>query len=70
MSLKISSSRRRETTPSSELRAEPDDLESTARPTEANSRPRSTVEKMPTESELEEFFAAAEKDVQKRFAEK
>uniref|UniRef100_A0A2N9H7J1 Cyclin-dependent kinase inhibitor n=1 Tax=Fagus sylvatica TaxID=28930 RepID=A0A2N9H7J1_FAGSY len=61
---------RRETTPSSELRAEPDDLESTARPTEANSRPRSTVEKMPTESELEEFFAAAEKDVQKRFAEK
>ncbi|KAJ9670770.1 hypothetical protein PVL29_026976 [Vitis rotundifolia] len=61
---------RRETTPSSELRAESDDLESTARPSEANYHHRSTVEKMPSESELEEFFAAAEKDVQKRFSEK
>nr|XP_023923471.1 cyclin-dependent kinase inhibitor 7-like [Quercus suber]POE96832.1 cyclin-dependent kinase inhibitor 3 [Quercus suber] len=56
---------RRETTPSSEL-------ESTARPTPASTRRRSTVEKsiMPTESELEEFFSAAEKDLQKRFKEK
>ncbi|KAG2719825.1 hypothetical protein I3843_02G005100 [Carya illinoinensis] len=63
---------RRETTPSSEPRAESANLESTARPTEANSRPRSTVEKrkMPTESEIEEFFADAEKDLQKRFVEK
>ncbi|XP_028760479.1 cyclin-dependent kinase inhibitor 7-like [Neltuma alba] len=41
-----------------------------ARPTEANSRCISTVQKMPTEQELEEFFAAAESDIQKRFAEK
>ncbi|GMI66008.1 hypothetical protein HRI_000270000 [Hibiscus trionum] len=61
---------RRETTPSSELRAEPEDLDSTWRPSEANSRRRSTVEKMPTEAELEEFFAASEKRVKKQFAEK
>ncbi|KAA8531709.1 hypothetical protein F0562_006574 [Nyssa sinensis] len=61
---------RRETTPSSELQAESDDLESTAKPSEANSRRRSSVEKMPSETELEEFFAAAEKDIQKQFAEK
>ncbi|XWS41928.1 hypothetical protein CRYUN_Cryun17cG0124400 [Craigia yunnanensis] len=61
---------RRETTPSSELQAEPEDLDSTSSPSEANSRPRSTVEKMPTEAELEKFFAAAEKKLQKQFAEK
>uniref|UniRef100_A0A5B7C4V0 Cyclin-dependent kinase inhibitor n=1 Tax=Davidia involucrata TaxID=16924 RepID=A0A5B7C4V0_DAVIN len=61
---------RRETTPTSELQAESDELESTARPTEANSRRRSSAEKMPSETELEEFFAAAEKDIQKRFTEK
>ncbi|KAK9990602.1 hypothetical protein SO802_025587 [Lithocarpus litseifolius] len=56
---------RRETTLSSEL-------ESTERPNPASTRRRSTVEKriMPTESELEEFFSAAEKDLQKRFKEK
>ncbi|KAF3974855.1 hypothetical protein ACB098_02G165400 [Castanea mollissima] len=56
---------RREATPSSEL-------ESTASPTPASTRRRSTVEKsiMPTESELEEFFSTAEKDIQKRFKEK
>ncbi|XWS29861.1 hypothetical protein CRYUN_Cryun24cG0066300 [Craigia yunnanensis] len=58
------------TTPSSQLRAEPEDLDSTSRPSEANSRRRSTVEKMPTEAELEEFFAAAEKKLQKKFAAK
>jgi len=63
---------RRETTPSSELRAESDDLDSTARPTEANSSCRSAAEKKqkPTQSEIEEFFADAEKDMQKRFMEK
>ncbi|XVE82775.1 hypothetical protein DITRI_Ditri16bG0032800 [Diplodiscus trichospermus] len=66
----FSSRERREPTPSSELRAEPEDLDSTSRPSEANSRRRSTVEKMPTEAELEEFFAVAEKKLQKRFAEK
>ncbi|KAF8405052.1 hypothetical protein HHK36_009949 [Tetracentron sinense] len=59
---------RRETTPSSDLRAESDDLESTARPSEANSRHRSTAEKMPSEAEINAFFSAAEKDEQKRFA--
>ncbi|KAE8672608.1 Cyclin-dependent kinase inhibitor 6 [Hibiscus syriacus] len=57
---------RRETTPSSEH----EDLDSTSRPSEANSRRRSTVGKMPTGAELEEFFAAAEKNVKKQFAEK
>lgn len=49
---------------SSELRGNSQELESV----ETNSRRRSsTAQKMPTESELEEFFAAAEKDIQKRF---
>ncbi|XP_042507343.1 cyclin-dependent kinase inhibitor 1-like [Macadamia integrifolia] len=61
----------RETTPSSELRAESGDLESTARPSAvANSRYRSTDVRMPTETELDEFFSAAEKKEQKRFADK
>ncbi|OMP02043.1 Cyclin-dependent kinase inhibitor [Corchorus olitorius] len=66
----FSSRERRETTPTSELRAEPEDLDSTSRPSEASSRRRSTVEKMPTEAELEEFFVAAEKKLQKQFTEK
>lgn len=68
----MASSGRRERTPSSEFRAESDDLESMARPTEANSSCRSAAEKMqkPTQSEIEEFFADAEKDMQKRFTEK
>lgn len=58
-------------TPSSKLREESDDVESAAKPTVVDSHSRSAVaEKMPSESELEEFFAAAEKDIQKRFAEK
>ncbi|CAK9166482.1 unnamed protein product [Ilex paraguariensis] len=61
---------RREATPASELQVESGELESTATPSEANSLRRLTVEKMPSESELEEFFAAAEKDIQKRFTEK
>lgn len=62
----------KETTPSSEARAEkPENLDSTSStPSEANSRRRSTVEKMPTEAEIEEFFSAAEKKLHKEFAEK
>ena len=38
---------------------------------ETNSqRPTPTAQNMPTELELEEFFAAAEKDIQKRFQDK
>ncbi|XP_022740276.1 cyclin-dependent kinase inhibitor 7-like isoform X2 [Durio zibethinus] len=66
----FSSRERRETTPSSELGPEPEDLDSTSRPSEANSHRRSTVEMMSTEAELEEFFATAEKKLQKQFAEK
>ena len=61
---------RRETTSSSEFRVESDDLESTTKPLVANHRHISIVEKMPSESELEEFFAAVEKEVQKRFSKK
>ncbi|XP_052205312.1 cyclin-dependent kinase inhibitor 7-like [Diospyros lotus] len=66
----FNSDERRETTASSEVQVESGDLESTARPSEANSRRRSSAAKMPSEIELEEFFAAAEKDLQKRFREK
>ncbi|MBA0788003.1 hypothetical protein Gotri_027474 [Gossypium trilobum] len=38
--------------------------------THFSSSERSTVEKMPTEAELEEFFAPAEKKLQKQFADK
>ncbi|GAB4846995.1 hypothetical protein Ancab_026007 [Ancistrocladus abbreviatus] len=73
-SMHLHSGERRETTPSSEsLAAElSDDLDSssTLSPSEANSRLRSTVHKMPPNSEIEEFFTAAEKDIQKRFIEK
>ncbi|KAI8542174.1 hypothetical protein RHMOL_Rhmol08G0118300 [Rhododendron molle] len=58
---------RRETTPSSENQAESGDLGPMARPTEANS---SSAGVMPSEIELDEFFAAAEKDIQKRFTDK
>ncbi|KAJ4963539.1 hypothetical protein NE237_023478 [Protea cynaroides] len=64
------SDRRREKTPSSEFRAESGDLESTARPAEANSRHRSRAKKMPTEAEIEDFFSAAEREQQKLFADK
>lgn len=58
----------RETILSSEIKVE---LESTPRPQHAKSRRRlSTEPKMPSEVDLDEFFAAAEKDLHKRFAEK
>ncbi|XVF61147.1 hypothetical protein PTKIN_Ptkin08bG0106000 [Pterospermum kingtungense] len=62
----------RETTQSSELPAEEPEnqLDSTSTPLEANSRRRSTVEKMPSEAELEQFFGALEEKPQKEFAEK
>ncbi|KAL7135533.1 hypothetical protein ABFS83_11G103600 [Erythranthe nasuta] len=68
-----SDSRERETTPLSDA-AEPDsagELESTAKPRERNTCRRSTAaEKMPSEAELEEFFAAAENNLHKRFTDK
>lgn len=60
----------KEKTPSSELQSESGELESTARPHEVSSRRRPEAEKMPSEAELEEFFAAAEKDLQKQFVDK
>jgi len=52
---------------SSELLENSEELESV----EINSRRGSTkVRTMPTESELEEFFVTAEKDIQKRFQDK
>lgn len=67
--------RERETTPMSELRVDQSgELEySTATPlSEETSRVRFTAEKisLPSESEIEEFFAAAEKDLKQRFTEK
>ncbi|GER35667.1 cyclin dependent kinase inhibitor [Striga asiatica] len=62
---------RRENSPSSEVQTESGELESTAGPPSApDSRRTTTAEKMPTEAELEEFFAAAEKNIQKQFLEK
>ncbi|KAI5439261.1 cyclin-dependent kinase inhibitor 7 [Lathyrus oleraceus] len=58
---------RREMSRSSEFRGNSHELESM----ETNSRrPISSPKKTPTEYELEEFFAAAEKDIQKKFQEK
>ncbi|KAE8704982.1 Cyclin-dependent kinase inhibitor family protein, putative isoform 2 [Hibiscus syriacus] len=58
----FSSRDRREKTPS----AEAEDMDSRSRPSER----RSTVVKMPTEAELEEFFSVAEEKLQNHFAEK
>lgn len=57
------------TTPSSEVEAE---VESTVTSRESNARCRScsTMQKMPSENELEAFFATAEKDIQKQFTDK
>ena len=58
---------------SSELGTNSQEVESMEKKpiTKANSRcVLSTLMKMPTELELEEFFAAAEKDIQKRFSDK
>ncbi|KAM5576505.1 cyclin-dependent kinase inhibitor 7-like [Rosa sericea] len=52
---------RRQMTPSSNLQPQP-------KPAEP--RRGSTAEKMPTELELEEFFTAAEKDIQNKFSQK
>ncbi|KAK2657447.1 hypothetical protein Ddye_010499 [Dipteronia dyeriana] len=62
--------RREATSSSSEVGAESEELDSTAKKSEANSRPRSTVEKMPTDDEIEQFFVKAENQLQKEFAEK
>lgn len=62
----------RETILSSKFKVELNKLESTPRPQHAKSRRRrrSTEAKMPSEADLDEFFAAAEKDLHKKFAEK
>ncbi|KAL7101343.1 hypothetical protein ACP275_08G048500 [Erythranthe tilingii] len=62
---------RRETTPSSDddVQSESGELESTAGPRETNSGRRSAA-KMPTEAELEDFFTAAEHNLQKQFIDK
>lgn len=56
------------------MEAESGELESTATLSEANSRSEATAktwtEKIPSEAEIEEFFAAAESEVEKRFREK
>lgn len=57
----------RETTPSNEISAEMDELESS---TAASLRRRHPEAKIPAAAEVEEFFAAAEKQEQKRFADK
>ncbi|KAF7828738.1 cyclin-dependent kinase inhibitor 7-like [Senna tora] len=67
--------KRRNMSFTSELRTKSEDIESAEKSTEkiiteVNSHCKSTGRKRPTESELEEFFGAAEKDIQKRFAEK
>lgn len=52
---------------SSKLRENSQELESV----ETNSnRSESTAQKMPTELELDEFFATAEKDIHKKFQDK
>ncbi|XP_058187349.1 cyclin-dependent kinase inhibitor 1-like [Rhododendron vialii] len=65
---------RRENTPSSEMEAESGELESTATLSKANSRSKATAKKwtvkIPSEAEIEEFFAAAESEVERRFREK
>ncbi|KAL9158147.1 hypothetical protein ABFS82_08G048600 [Erythranthe guttata] len=64
--------RDRETTPSSgdDVESESGELESTARPRETNSGRRSATAKMPTQAELEDFFTAAENNLQKQFIDK
>ncbi|KAH1267125.1 Cyclin-dependent kinase inhibitor 7 [Glycine max] len=65
--LQLSFSRAREMKSSSELRENSQEPE----PMEINShRALSKAKAMPTELELEEFFVAAEKDIQKRFQDK
>lgn len=53
-----------------EVQAESGELESTPRPFESNSPRPSIAEKMPSGDELDEFFAAAEKNLQKKFIDK
>lgn len=54
-------------TPSSESKGEISDLESE---TGEKSRCRSPVNKMPSQTEIDEFFAVAEKAVRDRFTSK
>ncbi|XP_019228131.1 PREDICTED: cyclin-dependent kinase inhibitor 7-like isoform X2 [Nicotiana attenuata] len=54
----------------SSIKAELRQMEPTTRAHHPKSRRRLTAEKMPSETDLEEFFAAAEKDILKRFTKK
>ncbi|KAG6386860.1 hypothetical protein SASPL_152037 [Salvia splendens] len=58
---------RSETTPVREARGESGELESIREP---DPRRHSAEMKMPSEAELEEFFAAAEKNIQQKFIDK
>ncbi|KAG9450926.1 hypothetical protein H6P81_010891 [Aristolochia fimbriata] len=72
VSLDLDSAERRETTPSSNLRADYDDLDSTTAPSsDSNSGRKPTAPpKMPSEAEIEDFFSSAESHERKRFVEK
>ncbi|XP_068637499.1 cyclin-dependent kinase inhibitor 1-like [Aristolochia californica] len=70
VTIDLDSGERRETTPSSNLRADYDDLDSTTAPSDSNSGRKPTAAKMPLEAEIEDFFAAAERHEHKRFVEK
>ncbi|KAK7331086.1 hypothetical protein VNO77_25299 [Canavalia gladiata] len=65
---------RREMSLSSELRMNSQEVESVEKRPTMKNKSRCVLSMpqkfMPTESELEEFFAVAEKDIQKRFSEK
>lgn len=56
---------RRDMTPSSESKGASSDLESETG--EKSRRSRSTVDKMPSQTEIDEFFTVAEKAVRDRF---
>ncbi|KAJ4839630.1 hypothetical protein Tsubulata_034661 [Turnera subulata] len=62
----------RETTPSSEFCGDTDDMDAPAakKSHRRNSTAAAAVSRAPPEAEIEEFFAVAEKEEQKRFAEK
>ncbi|XP_020533329.1 cyclin-dependent kinase inhibitor 7 isoform X2 [Jatropha curcas] len=59
----------RETTPSSEFQGDTDEMDAPAAKGKSG-RKCFQSEKMPTQAEIDEFFAEAEKKEQKRFAEK
>lgn len=67
---KRNNSDRRESTPTSELKEESGELESSKPPVLIDSRREIPADRKPPAAEIEEFFAAAEKDLQNRFKDK